>query len=164
LAKYPKDLFKRLNQKVKAKNEECCDDLEKDIIIRILQSDDLNETLKDPYKKASFAWERVNGDESSEGLHVYHQEEMSIEQVCIDYYRSLKPIHAPSLVECEGPKYYDYNGVEITEDSDFEISGRFIDNNISDIAVLLAKRDFGEVNDFQMRLQALLQVESILKQ
>lgn len=164
VSSFPKDLFKKLNQRATVVNKECCGDLEKELVIKINQSDDINETKRHPYLRASFPWERLNADEGSGGLYVYHQNEMEIKSVCIDYYRRLKPIHAPSLIECEGPGYYDYNGVNITEDSDFEIDGRFIDNTISDIAVLLAKRDAGEVNDFQVRLQALVQMENIIKQ
>ena len=116
------------------------------------------------YRKANFAWEQLPGDEGSEGFYIYHDNQMQVKEVLIDYYRKPKEIHAPSLIECEGcPGYYDYCGVKITEDCDFEIDCRFLDNKIVDIAVLLAKRDKGEFQDFATRLQTLLQLDNLLK-
>lgn len=160
---YPDDLFKVLNERATVTNEECCPGYTKDLPLRMQQSDDKNETLRQPYTRASFPWERLNADEKDAGLYVYHQNEMEVRTVCIDYIRKLQPIHAPTLEECVDG-YYDYEGVKIIEDSDFELDCRYLDNKIVDIAVLLAKRDLGEFADFQIRLASILQIENLVKQ
>lgn len=163
IAQFPKNMFKRLNQRAIVCNEKCCPGFEKEITLTFSQSDDLHEDRLNEFRKADFAWEQLPVDEGSEGLYLYHDKEMEVKKVVIDYYRNPQEIHAPSLVICEGPGYYDYCGIKITKDSDFELDCRYLDNKIVDIAVLLAKRDKGELQDFNTRLQSLLQLDSILK-
>jgi len=162
VADIPNDLFRRLNQRVVATCPKC-GDIRKEFPLRIVQSDDKNEDARNTYRTADFHWEQLSGGEGDKGLYIYHQGKMNVEKVIIDYFRRPKPIHAPSLSLCEGAYYYDYQGARITQDSDFEFDFRYLDNLITDIAVLLAKRDVGEVQDFQLRLATLLQVENSLK-
>lgn len=166
IAKMPDDMFKRLNQKAVACNPDCCGDMEKEIIIRINQSDDINETRQNPFRRADFAYEQLNGDEGAEGLYIYHEDEMEIKEVCIDYYRKPNEIHAPSLAEdCEGEdgQYYDYCGRVIDQDTDFEVDCRFLDSAVVGLAVTLYKLSTGTANfqDYQQQLQSLLQINSL---
>lgn len=165
IAKLPDNLYQRLNQKAVACDPECCGDLEKDIIIRINQSDDINESRQNPFRKADFAYEQLNGDEGSEGLYVYHEGEMEIKKVCFDYYRKPNEIHAPSLAQdCDGDqKYYDYCGRVIDTDSDFEVDCRFLDGTVVNLAVALQKLAGGDItlNEYQTQLQALLAFNTI---
>lgn len=154
---YPSDLYKRLNQVAIAKN--CCCP-EKRIIIRIVQSDDLHEARRNPYRKADFYFEQLLGNEWKDGLIIYHDGQMEIENVLIDYYRRPKDIHVPSIQECT-TGYYDYNGQIITQDQDFEASSTFADRNVSDIAVLLASRDTKQLDQFQTQLSKILQIQSL---
>lgn len=163
IARFPKNMFKRLNQRAIVSCKSCCPGFKKEITLTFSQADDIHEDRLNEFRKADFAWEQLPVDEGSEGLYLYHDGEMEIEKVIIDYYRNPTQIHAPSLVICDGPGYYDYCGIKITADQDFEIDSRYLDNKIVDIAVLLAKRDKGELQDFNSRLQSLLQLDSILK-
>lgn len=163
VAVYPENMFTKLNQLVKACKPDCCGDLVKEFTPQMNQADDLNESFKLTNNQADFAWEQLPADEGSEGLYLFHYKSMDIKEVIIDYYRKPQQIHTPSLVVCEGPRYYDYAGTVISQDQDFEIDCRYLDNKIADIAVLLAKRDIGELTDFNVRLQALLQLDNILK-
>lgn len=163
IARLPENMLKKLNQRAIVCNESCCPGFKKEITLTVSQSDDIHEDRLNEFRKADFAWEQLPVDEGQGGLYIYHDKKMEVKKVVIDYYRKLKEIHAPSLVICEGPGYYDYAGVKITQDQDFELQDRYLDNKIVDIAVLLAKRDKGELQDFNTRLQSLLQLDSILK-
>ena len=165
IAKDPENLYKRLNQKVIACHKECCGDLEKDIIVRMNQSDDINETRQNPFRKANFAYEQLNGDEGSEGLYIYHEGEMEIKKVCIDYYRKPNEIHAPSLQEnCDENDgfYYDYCGRVIDQDSDFEVDCRLIDVQVVSLAIALYNLATGKLQyaAYQQQIQSLLTINS----
>ncbi len=161
-AKLPDDYYKRLNQVAKATND-CCEGEEKEIIIRMNRSDDINETLQNPYRRANFPYEQLNGDEAGNYLYVYHQGEMDVKSVCIDYYRRPNPIHAPSLSTCSTDQgtYYDYEGQAITEDSGFEACNRFADQRVSSIAALLLSEFRGDYNKFQVKLNGILALNTL---
>jgi hypothetical protein len=162
LAKYPKDLYHRLNQVTTSCNE-CCPGIDKRIIPRIVQSDDLHEARRNPYRKADYFFEQLLAVEGSDGLLIYHDNEVDIKNVTISYYRKPKEIHAPSLEECEGANYYNYCGEIITNDQDFEVDDTFAANDVVDIAILKAARDVSDVQGFQTQLQAILNNQRLHK-
>ena len=160
---YPENLLKRLNHFVTVSEESCCPGIDKVLVPSINQSDDLNKSKQRPYKKASFIFEQINADEGEKGLFIYHQNEMEVHEVCIDYYRKPLDLHAPSLAECEGPKYYDYADRVITQDQDMELDSIYIDSHLTELAVLYAARDRDDYNKFNALLQSLLQNRLLLK-
>lgn len=157
LAKYPTDLYHRLNQ-IAITSKDCCPD-KKEIIPRILQSDDLHEARRNPYRKANFFFEQLNAIETREGLIVYHDGELNVEDVMIDYYRKPKEIHAPSHELCPAEGYYLYDGRLISKDQNFEVDNTYVNNLISDIAVLIASRDITDRVGFESQIQKILSVE-----
>lgn len=160
LAKYPKDLYKRLNQEVVATCK-ICPGTTKEFPITVVHSDDINPTKKDSYFRADFQYEQLPAEEGSRGLILHVDGEMNIEQVIISYYRRPKPIHAPSLDKCDDASsgyYYLYNGDKVTKDQNFEVDNTFASNKVVDIAVLTALRDRGEINDFQSQLTKILKI------
>lgn len=159
LATYPKNLYHRLNQ-IAVTSKDCCPDT-KEIIPRILQSDDLHEARKNPYRRADFFFEQLSAIETSNGLIVYHDGEMVVEDVKIDYYRKPQEIHAPSHELCPNEGYYLYDGRYISQDQDFEVSDTYVNNLISDIAVLLASRDVSDRIGFESQLNKMLAVEKL---
>lgn len=161
-ADYPEDLYFRLNQQAIVCHP-CCPGVEKRIPLRMLQSDDLSESMLDPFRKSDFYYEQLNATESSDGLIVYHDGEMEVKDVIIDYYRKPKEIHAPSLEDCDGEYYYDYCGAIVTKDQDFENDNTFSANIVVDIAVLIASRDSNDVQGFQTMLSKILQTQNIAK-
>lgn len=159
LAKYPKNLYQRLNQ-IAITKKDCCPD-EKEIIPRILQSDDLHEARRNPYRKANFFFEQLNAIETSNGLIIYHDNELEVTDVLIDYYRKPNEIHGPSHELCPNEGYYLYDGRMITKDSDFEVDATYVNNLITDIAVLLASRDVDDRLGFETMLAKMLNAEKI---
>lgn len=161
-ARYPKELFKRLNQIALTRNE-CCEGIEKEIIPRILQSDDLHEARHNPYRRADYFFEQLSAIETKSGLVVYHDGAMDVLGVYIDYYRRPKEIHAPSLEKCNDGAYYDYCGRVIKRDQDFEVDDTYAANDVVDIAVLKASRDVSDPEGFSTQLQAILNIEKLHK-
>lgn len=160
LAEFPSDIYHPLNQYAIA-TKDCCDGIEKEIIIRIVQSDDLHEARQNPYRKADFFYEQLIGVEDENGLLVYHDNEMDIQNVFIDYYRHPQEVHAPDLILCnkDNGTYYDYNGSVITQNSDFELDDLFYD--IIDVADLLYKKDKQKLEDYQAELRSVLQNQTL---
>lgn len=162
IAKYPDDLYHRLNQVAIASND-CCPGMSKEIIPRIIQSDDLYEAIHNPFRKADYFFEQLNAIETVDGLLIYHNNKAEVKEVYIDYYAKPKEIHAPSLEDCEGEKYYDYCGRVITKDQDFESDNTFAANDVVDIAVLKTSRDVSDVQGFQTQLNLILQQQQLHK-
>jgi len=159
---YPKDYYKRLNQDVLACNTECCGNIEKNICIDMPQSDDIKAARKDEVTKSDFKWERVIGDEAQNYLYIYHDGEMEIKQVCIDYYRKPKRIEAPELVKCRAG-YEDPDGIKILQNQDFEVCETFANRDVTDIAVLLASRDSKDIESINTQLQKILQLNRLYR-
>lgn len=163
LAQYPEDLYKRLNQVAVASKSDCCEGISKEIIPRIIQSDDLHEARHNPLRRSDFFFEQLNAIETADGLVVYHDDQMEVDKVFIDYYRKPKEIHAPSLEDCDGEHYYDYCGRIINSDQDFEVDDTYAANNVVDIAVLKASRDVNDVQGFQTQLNLILGTQNLHK-
>ena len=162
LASFPKDIYQLQNQYAVAVKD-CCEDIEKEIIIRVVQSDDLHEARQNPYRKADFFYEQLLGIEDSSGLLVYHEDEMDLLSIIVDYYRKPGEIHAPSLKKCKAgeAQYYDYCGNVISKDTFYELDNTYIYNQMVDVAVLLYKKDKQLINDYQLQLSSVLQNEKI---
>ena len=167
VSELPDNFYQRINQKARTCNTKCCGDLEKEIIIRIAQGDDVNESRQNPFRKSDFGYEQLLGEEGSEGFYVYHEGLMEVKEVCIDYYRKPKEIHAPSLAEnCDdnGKYYYDYCGRIIDKDQDLELECRYLDISIVNLAVALYQLANKTLNyqAYQQTLQSMLTINNII--
>lgn len=160
LLTYPDDLYKRKNQLAIA-NKDCCPGLDKEIIIRIVQSDDLHEARHNPLRRSDFFFEQLIGVEDKLGLLVYHDNQMDVIKGFIDYYRRPRQLHAPSLVECDGPFYYDYDGIIVTKDQPFEGDSTYSANDVVDLAVLFAQRDTMDYDGYQTQYNKILQAPTL---
>lgn len=163
LAKYPKDLYKRLNQ-IALVSKDCCPGFVKQIIPRLIESDDLYEARRNPLRRADFFFEQLLAIESQKGILIYHDGEFKVDKVIIDYYRSPKELHSPSLEVCDGPYYYDYNGVIITKDQDCEVgSDTFSDIEIVNLAVAISERDVKDLSQFESQMNLIAGTQNIFK-
>jgi len=159
LAKYPENLYKRLNQYVVASCDQC---EPKKIVPPILQSDDLNSSRKDTYRQANFYWEQLPVTESGEGLYIYTDGKMSIDKVYIDYYRKINYIQAPSLLECGDHQYEDYDQRLIVNDVPFDVSSTYLARKVVQVAVVLASSDSKDPQRFQTTIQSIISLENII--
>ena len=158
-AKYPDDLYKRLNHVAVAKCDQC--EKTKRIIPRIVQSDDLHEARRNPYRKANFGWEQLIADEGGDGLFLYTDEAYNLEKVIIDYYRKIRYIEVPSLAECNNYEYGDYDDRVIKEDVNFDLDSTYIARKVTDIAALLIKTDINDRESVALRIQQLSVTDKI---
>ena len=159
-AKYPDNLYKRLNHVVEATCEGCKNS--KRIIPRLVQSDDLYEARRNPYRQADFAWEQLIMDEGGDGLFIYTDNKMELSKVYIDYYRKINYIQAPSLVDCNDNLYYDYNDALISKDVNFDLDSTYIARKVTDVAVLLLRTDVKDNEGFSMKLAQITNLEKLI--
>lgn len=159
-AKYPDNLYKRLNHVVEATCEGCKNS--KMIVPRIVQSDDLHEARRNPYRQADFAWEQLIMDEGGDGLYIYTDNKMSLSKVTIDYYRKINYIQAPSLVDCNDNLYYDYNDNLISKDVDFDLDSTYIARKVTDVAVLLLRTDIKDSEGFNLKLGQITSLDKLI--
>jgi len=122
----------------------------------------LHEARKNPYRKANFAWEQLIMDEAGDGLYIYTDNAMELDKVVIDYYRKINYIQAPSLVECSGYEYRNYDNELIKNDVPFDLDNTYIARKVSDLAVLLLRTDIKDTEAFNLKLQQILQVDKII--
>lgn len=163
LAKFPDNYYKTLDIEVKVCNEECCPGIKKSICPKNPQFDDKNTNRKKGHWGADFKWEQLLYKEVSEGILIYHEGEMDVTSVCIDYYKKPQKIQAPELVDCSENSYLDWDNKLITINADFEVDSTFGNRQVSDIAVLNAERDSGNIQQYQTQLQKILQLDTLYR-
>lgn len=155
LAEFPDKYYRVTRLHVQAKKEGCG---EKELKGIIVQTDDLNEALRDPFYKPSFEFEEILYDEGGEYLHLYTDGTFRVKKVFIDYLKKPGDIRTPSLVK---GKYIDSDGNEIKADQDLELDSTFQMRKIVDIAAAIALRDLGDINDYQAQVNKILQLEAL---
>lgn len=154
---YPDRFYKLSRIYIKVCNKDC--KIERVIPVRTIQTSDINNTLKDPYWKPSFAWERSFGHEADEGFIIYHNCEFDIKEVYIDYVRKPNHIQTPSLTV---NKYYiNSDNKKITKNIDLDIDSTFFWRKVTRLAAINTLLDFGDVQDYQAELQQLLNIDKI---
>lgn len=149
--KYPDKFYRLLRQWCTMTTDTCSDP--RRIMIRTIQSDDIEESLKDPYWEPSFEWEETFGEEAKEGYYIYKKKEHKISEVRVDYMFKPNPIAAPSLAN---GKYVNAKGEVVVNDQDFEVDSTYLWQKIVDIAVLYTLRDLGQLDDFNVKLNEIL--------
>lgn len=154
--KIPEDNYRILRQRAIASKKGC--DLKKEIQVIMFQTDDLNNARNSPYWRSSFEWEHALADEGSKGLYVWHEGGFDIDDLIIDYYRKPEEIHAPTM-KTSG-KYTDWNGVERTQDQGTEFN-EFSHRKIIDLSVLKGRANLGDIPDFQIKYNEILNIEKI---
>jgi len=154
--KYPAKFYRLLRQNAIFHTKEC--DTSRKIIIRIIQSDDINEALSDPYWEPSFEWGETLGDEGSEGFYVYKKPDHIIEKVVVDYMTKPSDIVAPSLTSTGS--YKNSKGERVSQDSHF-YGDTYLWRKIVDVSVLFALRDLGQVDDFSSKMQEIISVDKL---
>ena len=154
----PIDEYKQLRLRVNASKDGCPN---KDIPVRIFQTDDLDDGLLSSWWKPDFAWEMVVGDEGKEGYYIWHNLDFGVDEAICDYYLRHPELHCPSL-DSKG-YYIDWNNVRQTVDSDLLLDNTFIFDQIVDVAILIARSIKGDTRDFELQLNKIFNIEKINK-
>ena len=155
---YPDGFYKRLRQEAIA-SKECCQNHKRNLVVRVFNSDEINEARKNTNWKPSWDYEQTFADEAEKGLYVWHDGQFNIDQVYIDYFRKPKEIQAPSFESCG--YYINSDGEQVSNDVDFEIDSTYLYRKIVDIAVLLAMRNNNEINNFKTQAETILFKEKL---
>jgi hypothetical protein len=161
LSKYPDDFYELINIRATVKKD-CCEGL-KTIPLPKPQGDDIDEARRNSYRKADFYFEQLPCYESINGLRVYHDGELEVVNVYIDYYRKINRIEAPSLVECEDNIYKKWDGQLIVSDVDFEIDSTYLNRKISDVAAYLIQNASTDYLASNEKLKEILQINQLHK-
>lgn len=155
IARYPKDFYRLLRQRVYTKTADC--DEVRRIKVRTIPSDKLAETLDDPYWKPSFEWKETVGDEGSKGYYVFTESGWDVQKVVVDYLRKPKTMAAFNLSGCtkEEP-YIMADQTVVTRDRHCEFSDTYLWRWLADLAALYALRDLGQVDDSRTKMEEMI--------
>jgi hypothetical protein len=156
---YPKDFYRRERAYAFAKSKDCSESRIIDIVI--IQRDDLNKVIDDIFWNVSFEWAETFAVESHEGILVYHQNEMILQKVFIDYYKEIPKVYFPSGIEPQGCYTNPYTGEILTEDQGLELVNNYQMRKILDIAALLMRASRGDSIEFQLELSKIFNVEKL---
>jgi hypothetical protein len=155
VAAYPSDFYQKLRVSALATSE--CTEPE-ELIVRAISSDDISEAFASPMWWPSWAWRETFADEAYDGLYVY-QKDFKVQSVFLDYIRAPKKIAAPSLLE--SGSYVDADGNTVSQDIPMEMDTTFAHRKVTDIAVLMIKRDLSDFPEYEAQLSKIMQVEKI---
>lgn len=158
---YPSDFYEIINIEVEA-CKECCPGTKKFVVDKP-QGDDIIRAKNNPYRKANYYFEQLHCYESTNGLRFYHQNEMNILGITIDYYRKVKRIEAPELVECNDNIYKNWDSQLIVNNVDFEIDSTYFNNKVTSVAELITKRASTDYVAFNEKLKEILQINNLHK-
>lgn len=159
-AKYPEDFYKFGRSFIKVCHRHC--NIEKTIGLHVVQTADLNKSLKDPYWQPSWEWEIGLAQESGNDLLIYHNCQYDPKEVYIDYIRKPKHIQTPSLTK--NGSYTNSSGEVVSQNIDFEIDSTFLWRKIVSLAALNTALDHGAVQDYSLKLQNILTLDKIYLQ
>lgn len=151
-ASYPEDFFKQKALYAKATRTGC--PTSRDIIIRRPTSEKLRRALKNPNSSRIWDFEETFAIEGERGLQVYTEPGVALD-IRMDYIRRLPDVAWPSGVQ-DGKAYIGPDGTQVTQDRNLEIDNVFFHNKMVNMAVLLAKRDLGNIQDYQSQRDIIL--------
>lgn len=159
LAKYPDNLYKRLNQVAVIEGCGECEGESKVVPIRIVTEDELHDARLNPNRKADFGWEQIIATHAKDGLNIHHDGNIKIKAVNITYYRKVVGIEAPELVRCG--KYTNELGKVVESNIDFEATTTYIRDKIVDVAVLLTDVATNKQDRFQLRFNQITSLDQV---
>lgn len=152
VAAFPDNYFRTLHYSIYGKKEGC-KDCPKLMLPRVVQSDDLVESLLDPYRAPSFEYNEVLVDEAGDSLVIYTNNNFDIDAVYLSYYKKITLVACPKLTE--NRQYIGPSGDVIKDNVDFEISATYDLDDIIDIAVLYFLRDVGDNIELDTQLRKI---------
>lgn len=159
IAKYPSNLYKRLNQVALIEGCDECEGESKTIPIRIVTEDELHDARNNPNRKADFGWEQLIATHGPDGLYIYHDGNVKIKQVNSTYYRKVKGIEAPELVKCG--RYVNELDKVVQSNIDFETQNTYISDKVVDVAILLSDVATNKGDRFQLELNKISSLDQI---
>lgn len=154
IAKYPENILKPLKVYATASKKGCPS---RRLIVRRLPSQKIERALKNPNLNRFWDFEETIGVEQNNGFAVYTGG-LDIEEVVMDYIHKIPDVCGVHLENYE--KYIKFSGGP-AQTQHFEIDSTYLADKVVALAVLYAKRDFREIQDYQTQLQTILQIDRI---
>lgn len=151
----PEDFYKILRVEVYAGKKDCGDKLMNTYPI---QNEDKTNFFKSPFRSPSYEWGETAMDEYNEGYKIY-KTDFTITDVIINYIKKPQHIQTPSLAY--NKSYIDAKNNTVSEDVDFNIDSTFIWRKVYKLAALNILNSFGQVDQYQLRLNELIQFLNI---
>lgn len=161
IIEYPEDHYATSNIVIEASHS-CCSDSKKIPVVTV-QSDDLHLARENPYRQSNFFFDQAIGDEAHDGYYIYHDCNMNIKNVWIEYIRKYKPIQAPSLTGCNKNQYKNYCQELIVEDVDFDLCSTYINRKVSDLAAYQLAVSNRDLQFSQAKLNEIINLNQIYK-
>jgi hypothetical protein len=158
---YPDNFYELINIRSEV-CKDCCKGTKKFEVLKP-QGDDIDVASRNPYRQANYYFEQLLCYETNKGLRFYHNNEMDILSIEIDYYRKIKGIEAPKLVECEDHIYKNWDGELIKNNVDFEIDSTYLANKVTDVAAALMNNASTNFVGFNEKLKEILQINQLHK-
>lgn len=156
VAAYPGDMLKPMKVYAIASRPGCTD--QRRLLIRRMSSDKIERALKNVHTNRFWDFEETFGFESDKGFEVY-QGDTKIERVVLDYVRKVKNVAGPEFENAE--MYISPEGEAVTGNVDLELSHPDLVAKLVSLAVLFAHRSLGNLTDFQLRYQTILNIERV---
>lgn len=158
---YPDDFYEVNTIRVTA-TKDCCEG-EKKFPVQKPQGDDVDEARENPYRRADYYFEHLPCYEWERGLEFYHDQLLDVEEVNLKYYRRVKRIEAPEMVDCVDNVYRNWDDEVISDNVDFEISTTYLDDTVTDVATYLlenAAEDYAKANE---KIKEIIQINQLYK-
>jgi hypothetical protein len=151
---YPEDILKPLKVYAIAKKGKC---KERRLIVRRFPSQKIERALKNPKLSRFWDFEETIATEQSDGYAIYHGG-LTITKAVMDYVRKVPDVCGVHLENYES--YIKFSGGK-PETQNFLIDSTYLADKVIALAVLYAKRDYRELQDYQTQLQVILQIDRI---
>lgn len=91
----------------------CCDK-PKRIELQLYQSEEIPKVRCNPHRRSDFRWKRAVGDDTKDGLIVYHDCAFDIKSIEMQYYKKIMEITVPNLDTCGEQSFQDWSGSRTT--------------------------------------------------
>lgn len=138
--KLPDNHYSTLSRYAVGKSKEC--HKEDKIFVNVIQTHKIEESLRDPNTSPNFNWRETFSNESNGEIHIYHNDNLIITEVYIDYLKWIPDVAYYSGVA--NGLYIDQDGNTIMEDKHLMIDDKILWIKIVDIAEYLIKKNFDE--------------------
>jgi hypothetical protein len=162
---YPKDLYRVVRRYANVCREGCDTRM---LNVHLIQTHQLNESLRDTNWEPSFEWEETISLQDSTGLIVY-TDNSQYKEIVLDYYTKPIPVRCPSLVNDTScgyaairGSYIDNEGNSVSTDSDFEIDSTDMWMKVAHLAAAKALMNIGDTQDYTKMLNSIISDEKIL--
>lgn len=158
---YPENFYEIINIRAEV-CKDCCPGTKKFPVTKP-QGDDIDEASRNPYRQANYYFEQLSCYEDTDGLRFYHHNEMEVLNIYIDYYRKIKRIEAPELVECLDNIYLNWDGALIVNNVDFELDTTYISSSIPRVAAAAVNNASGDFAASREMVREILQLNQLHK-